>query len=63
MIISEISGKELFRYDCSNTKECVEQARNDGADLQGTNLQGTNLQGADLRGANLRGANLDGAKK
>ena len=43
------------------TRNMLEMAASDGANLRGANLCGADLRGADLRGANLCGADLRGA--
>lgn len=56
----------IFTGEYDTTKEAVEEAVEQGADLcdanlGGADLGGANLGGADLVGAYLRGANLGGA--
>ena len=55
-------GKAAIEIEAGSTKEAVEKAVKDGANLDGADLRCANLDGADLRCANLCGANLDGAK-
>ena len=59
-------GKAAIEIEAGSTKEAVEKAVKDGANLDGADLRCANLDGADLRcanlcGADLRCANLDGA--
>ena len=55
------SFKVLFECEAESTREAVEKAIKEGADLRGADLRGAGLQGAGLQGAGLQGAGLRGA--
>jgi uncharacterized protein YjbI with pentapeptide repeats len=58
MDITNLQGKVIYTSKKPTTKEVLEKATLEGADLREADLEGANLREAYLRGADLRGANL-----